>query len=222
MQIVALSDTHGLHNRVQVPVGDVLIHAGDWMNYGRKLEELVSFADWFRAQPHRKKIVVAGNHDLLAELNPALVKGTLGPDVSYLQDSGCEYQGVKFWGSPYTPEFCNWAFNVPRQGLYKHWDLIPNDTNVLITHGGPWGILDGPYNNSNPRETELGNHLGCVHLAYKVERMSLDAHVFGHLHSFYGKDFDPITRTSYYNVAICNEQYKAVNPCTIIHLEDRG
>lgn len=218
MKIIALSDTHGLHNRVQVPVGDVLIHAGDWMNSGTRQEELTSFSDWFRSQPHQKKIVIAGNHDLMVEKNRLLVERTFGPDVTYLQDSGCEYLGIKFWGSPYTPEFYNWAFNVPRHKLQQHWDLIPEDTNVLITHGPPWGYLDGPYHKHTPQETELADHLGCVYLAYKVERMHLDAHIFGHLHNFHGKDFDPVNRTSYYNVAICNEQYKAVNPCTIIHL----
>lgn len=220
MKIVAMSDTHGLHNQVQVPPGDVLIHAGDFMNTGRHPWELNSFADWLRSQPHPKKIVIAGNHDVLAQKNRLLVESTLGADVTYLQDSGCEYRGIKFWGSPYTPEFCDWAFNVPRHLLYKHWDLIPDDTNVLITHGGPWGILDGPYTHVTPTETVLANHLGCTALAYVCERMHLNAHIFGHLHAFYGKDFDPVTQTSYYNVSICNEQYKAVNPCTTIPLED--
>jgi Icc-related predicted phosphoesterase len=198
MRIVAFSDTHGLHANVAVPDGDVLVFAGDMMNSGRHVYELNSFVDWFRALPHKHKVVIAGNHDRLLE--------TYGTDkfegCHYLCDSGCVINNYEFWGSPYTPEFCNWAFAYERGQGYKHWDLIPITTDVLITHGPPYGILDGP-------------RLGCPELEAVLGENGACWHIFGHIHSGFGQMNIGIY---HYNVSICDEQYRPVNPCTIIDL----
>jgi hypothetical protein len=57
------------------------------------------------------------------------------PTVIYLNDSGVEIDGLKFWGSPVQPYFHNWAFNRIGDDICKHWELIPLDTDILITHG---------------------------------------------------------------------------------------
>lgn len=107
MRLVALSDTHGLHQKVAVPDGDILIFAGDFCTHGFSYGEIASFRDWFKSLPHKHKILVAGNHDRLLEMQPALATEFAG--ITYLRGSVAE--GIKLWGSPYTPWFNNWAFN---------------------------------------------------------------------------------------------------------------
>lgn len=209
MRLVALSDTHGLHLKIKVPAGDVLVFAGDMMNTGYHVYELNDFVDWFLSQPHKHKTLIGGNHDRLLEKQPELAAKFEG--CHYLLDSGCEIDGLKFWGSPYTPEFCNWAFNVPRGQLYRHWDLIPRDTHVLVTHGPPYGILDGPYRVLKGRDFE-NVYLGCHELKGRVQVVNPRAHIFGHIHGTYGR-IPP-----YYNVSVVNDQYRLVNPCTVIDL----
>lgn len=212
MRIVALSDTHAHHGRVTVPDGDVFVFAGDLMTCGRRWEEVVSFGQWFSSQPHQHKILVAGNHDRLFESRLGVCLSEFS-NVTYLQDSRTEIEGVKFWGSPYQPEFYNWAFNVRRgQAIKKHWDLIPQDTDVLITHGPPYGILD----QMAPGGQWGTDHLGCEELSKQFARISPRVHIFGHIHGSYGVYKDGI---SFYNVAICDEEYRPVNPVTVIDYE---
>jgi len=206
MRIVALSDTHSLHNKVTVPDGDVLIHAGDFMNTGYDFNEAKYFAEWWNALPHKTKILVAGNHDRQMESNEKICLRYFNNTI-YLKDSGVMVAGKLFWGSPYQPEFCNWAFNVRRgEFIKKHWDLIPDRTDVLITHGPPMGILD---------QTEgWGNqHVGCEELLKRVQQVNPLYHIFGHIHAGYGISVTPETnsRTIFRNVSICNEQYQPVH-----------
>lgn len=222
MRIVALSDTHAEHRSVTVPDGDVLVFAGDLMTCGRKMAEVMSFAEWFCKQPHKHKILVAGNHDRLFENRlPLCLVHFHG--VTYLQDSGVTIDGVKFWGSPWQPWFHDWAFNVHRgEAIKKYWDKISEDTNVLITHGPPYGILDQLY--STQVKSTWGHdlfiapseHLGCEELQNAVARVKPKAHIFGHIHGSYGTD--KILETQFYNVAICDEQYQAVNSVTTIEV----
>ena len=138
LNCVCISATHGLHTYLpQLPAGDILIHAGDCLGTG-SLKSLESFAEWFEAQPHGHKILVAGNHDDAIEKHPELIPKLL-PTTHYLQDSGVEIGGVKFWGSPWTPRFHGGAFMLDRgSSLRSQWGLIPDDTDVLITHGPPY------------------------------------------------------------------------------------
>jgi len=215
LTLVAISDTHSLHRHVKLPDGDVLIHAGDFMNTGRNFHEVTDFANWFMNQPHKYKILVAGNHDILMEQNRF---GCLEMFKSlehytkpfyYLQDSSVVIEGWKFWGSPYQPEFFNWAFNRKRgYEIRKHWDLIPEDTDVLITHGPPLGIGD---------ETE-GGHYGCADLLVKIQEVKPALHICGHFHAGHGTVYRD--ETSFHNVSICNEKYKPVNAPHVIKLEE--
>src|ERR1700722_2905947 len=142
MKIVALSDTHAEHREVTVPDGDVLIFAGDFMTCGRRYAEVQSFGKWFSEQPHKHKILVAGNHDRLMQRDLKLCLSEF-KDVHYLQDSNVVIDGIKFYGSPWQPWFYDWAFNVNRgPDIKKYWDKIQSNTDVLITHGPPYGILD--------------------------------------------------------------------------------
>lgn len=226
MKIVAISDTHTYHNEVKLPDGDVLIHAGDLMGSGYRHDEIKNFAKWFAAQPHKHKILVAGNHDRLFETQPeyALSKFVGIPNFYYLNDSGCEIDGIKFWGSPYQPWFYDWAFNVPRgPAIKKHWDKIPEGTDVLITHGPPMGHLDQaiPYGLESNWESKFivhaSEHVGCEELNIAVQVIRPRVHIFGHIHGSYGVEETP--STNFHNVSICNEQYNAVNHPHQIYIE---
>src|SRR5512145_338484 len=143
MRLVAVADTHTFEQELpRVPDGDVFVHAGDLLRCG-SLDELTQVAQWFRRLPHAHKLVIAGNHDWCFARHRAAALGALGPDVIYLQDSGTELFGLRFWGSPWQPEFCAWAFNLPRgRALAEKWSLIPRNTDVLVTHGPPSGFGD--------------------------------------------------------------------------------
>lgn len=140
MQIVAISDTHGKHRDLQpLPEGDVLVHARDVSRGGTK-EQVTDFLKWFAEQNHPHKIFIAGNHDFFFEqTDPDEVNNIIPDGVIYLNDSGLEINGTKFWGSPITPWFNNWAFNRDRgEEIKKHWDLIPDDTEAYYSWATVW------------------------------------------------------------------------------------
>lgn len=168
-----MADTHLYHRELVVPDGDVLIHAGDLCR-GGQLRELAIALDWLGELPHREKLVVAGNHDWAFLRERESAKRLLPPRVSYLEDSAVSLRGVRFWGSPWQPEFCDWAFNLPRgAALAQVWARMPEDTNVLITHGPPAGIGDA---------VSVARREGCADLLARVRGVRPALHVFGHIH----------------------------------------
>ena len=208
MKITFISDTHTKHNQVtsSLPGGDLLIHAGDFTSRGYK-HEIQQFFKWFSGlNNYTHKIVVAGNHDLMFEDDLKQAKEIISeyPNATYLQDDleviGDDYStAVKVYGSPWQPEFYNWAFNLPRMGweLQQKWDDIPVGVDILVTHGPAWGHLD----------TVVGQnmHLGCELLTNRINIVKPKIHVFGHIHTGYGYKFD--NGTHYFNAAVLNEQY---------------
>jgi predicted phosphohydrolase len=207
MRIVCLSDTH-LCKGLAVPDGDVLIHAGDLTMSGEE-RAIAAAATWLGNLPHRHKIVIAGNHDWLFQRQPGLALAYMEPDLIYLEDSGCEIEGLKFWGSPWQPWFQSWACNLPRKGekLREKWNCIPVDTDELITHGPPYGILD---------QVDGGDHLGCEELAIRWVAVRPRLHVFGHIHDGYGS----LKRagTLFVNASILDESYKIAHRPVVIDL----
>lgn len=177
LRLVVMADTHLYHHDLEVPDGDVLIHAGDMTRSGT-LEQLAEVADWLRAMPHRHKLVVAGNHDRALELEPEPARAVFD-GLTYLQDESVTLEGVKFYGSPWQPAFHSWAFNVPRgPELARIWARIPDDTDVLITHGPPRGIGD---------RCGMEERAGCEDLRARVEQVAPRLHVFGHIHQDRGR-----------------------------------
>lgn len=198
MKITTISDTHGLHHQIHLPGGDILIHAGDVCNRGNAAEAL-DFMNWFSNQNYTFKIFIAGNHDFYFEYEQnTTIKSLLPENVFYLNDSGIAIEGISFWGSPITPEFHNLAFNRKRGvAIAKHWDLIPHNTNVLITHGPPYGILDRTFQNLNA---------GCINLLTKIEETNPQYHIFGHIHEGFG--LSKKDQTTFINAASIDFNYK--------------
>lgn len=211
IRIVCLSDTHGQHATVSVPDGDVLIHSGDFMAFGDTPKEIVDFNQWLGKQPPRHKVVIAGNHDLMSERHPGAARELLGNGI-YLENSGLELLGLKIWGSPVQPEFNNWAFNVARgAAIRRYWKMIPENTDVLVTHGRPFGMLD----KSHPSTP----HLGCEELAKAIEQIKPRLHVFGHIHGGHGSSTANGTR--FVNASVVNEAYRLVHEPQVIEMEGK-
>lgn len=213
MRLVVISDTHTLHDGIDLPPGDVLVHAGDFSLSGQP-HEVVGFFDWFASRPHPHKIVIAGNHDLVFESNPDFARSMVPAEVIYLEDAGCEIDGIRFWGSPWQPWFLDWAFNLKTEdALQVKWDLIPADTDVLVTHGPPFEILDECYD---------GRRVGCAALARTVRRIDPELHVFGHIHEGYGRIVDPMqrARTTFVNACVCDQFYRPLNPPVVVDIPD--
>jgi len=179
VRIVAVADTHLFHHDLAVPEGDVFVHAGDMCRIG-DLAELRATADWINALPHRHKVVVAGNHDWAFAREPGAARAMF-PGVHYLEDSEVALDGVRFYGSPWTPEFCNWAFNLPRgPELALMWAKIPHGLDVLVTHGPPEGFGDRTKGIRVPTATP--SRAGCADLRQRVAEVQPRLHLFGHIH----------------------------------------
>lgn len=213
MKLVIISDTHEKHDKVVLPEGDVLIHCGDF-TYQGVTQRVAAFAHWMKNQNFAHKICIPGNHEL--SFGPAVAhRNTVinlikEAGITYLEDSSTEIDGVKFYGAPWTPFFFNWAFNLPRgEQLANKWKQIPEDVNVLITHGPPHGILD---------QTSDNGSQGCEELAKRVKTLpNLKVHCFGHLHQDGGKTID-INGVKFVNAAICTDSYSPTNPVQVVEL----
>ena len=176
MRIVCVSDTHGYHRRTEVPDGDVLVHAGDLTGDGW-LSDVEEFDRWLGTLPHAHKVVICGNHDWCFQDQPAAARARL-TNATYLEDSGCEIAGLRFYGSPWTPLFFDWAFMLSEPGLAAKWAAIPPGLDVLITHGPAHGILD---------MTNRGEPAGSLTLFDRVREVKPRLHVFGHIHEAAGR-----------------------------------
>jgi len=214
MKITLISDTHNKHKFVtnDLPGGDLLIHAGDISSMGYE-HEIREFCKWFNnIDNYTHKVFIAGNHDWGFQNNLEIVKEILNfyENITYLQDNSTLLgeDMVSVYGSPWQPEFYNWAFNLPRQGveLKEKWDNIPNNTDILITHGPAYGYVDKVIGRTE--------NLGCELLTERIKELKPKIHVCGHIHTGYGYTFDGDTH--YINASVLNESYVYYNkPLTI-------
>ena len=204
LRLVVISDTHGLHERLSLPEGEVLIHGGDITRRG-KLDEVRAFDRFLSQQNFRHRIVIAGNHDFCFEQQPQEARRLL-THATYLEDEAVEIEGVRFYGSPWQPWFYDWAFNLHRGApLREKWDLIPPETDVLITHGPPLGLGD---------QTTRGEKVGCEELRRAVKRIRPQFHIFGHIHEGYGQWEED--GTTFVNASTCNFNYEPRNPPVVL------
>jgi predicted phosphodiesterase len=207
MIITLISDTHTKHHSIPekyLMSGDMIIHSGDVSSRGSRTE-IENFLEWYNELPYTYKIFIAGNHDFFFEQAPEYeIESLLSkyPNIIYLNDSGIEIEGLKIWGSPIQPYFRNWAFNRKGEDIIKHWDLIPTDIDILITHGPMYGYLD---------RTKEGELTGCPYLLDKVKMIdNLILFQFGHIHEANGVfkiDNGPLL----VNASVLNRNYDMTN-----------
>ena len=182
LTVFHISDLHGTHQDLKVPEADIMIVSGDatnnfesWINE----QELLNFIDWYSKVDVKYKIYVPGNHDTFCFNNNKRVRQLFkSKEIIYLDKDSVEIEGLVIYGDPVTPRYGNWAFMADRAKIHKHWEGIPEDVNILITHGPPKGILD-------LTEDRLGDLtlVGCNSLRRRVnELQNLVLHCFGHIH----------------------------------------
>ena len=215
LQIVALSDSHNATKRVEIPDGDILIHAGDFSFQGIA-SEIQDFIEWMKEQPHKHKLWIAGNHELGIEDFPDNANVIDNETNStYIHDKVIEIEGLKFLGCNFTPEFNNWAFNLTERQSKIYWENAP-EADVVVCHGPPYGILD-----SVTPEYKHHRPLGCIHFKNYLERVKPKVAIFGHIHGGFGHEtikWNDDSETECFNVSVMNEQYQLTNPVTIIEI----
>lgn len=209
MKVCCISDTHCMESSVRIPWCDLIVHAGDLTNLG-ELDMLSAFNEWARKQAV-PVVCIPGNHD--RSLPDRAARGILR-HCTLLVDEETTFNGYKIYGSPWTPWFGGeyWAFNKHRgEDIREVWRDIPKDTDILITHGPPMGILDKVPRTATPQ--------GCADLRATVDGMHLKLHAFGHLHLQGGQKWqDPSNGTWFVNAAVCNEAYEPINPIVVIDI----
>ena len=231
MKIVAISDTHTKHKKVTIPECDVLIHAGDFTWKGTYWE-IFRFMKWFAKQPAKHKIVIAGNHELtldatkpgkFSQHNWDTMRSYADENVHYLEDSEVVIDGVKFYGTPWTPFFHDWAFNgsdglTQPDGTRKLVDVyskIPEDTNVLICHGPTYDFVDKATDDNRCGSVEMRKILETDKLAL------LRLYISGHIHESRGHDIG-CGGVHFCNVSTLGRDYETATPPVIIDLDENG
>jgi len=203
LKVWHISDTHGFHNLLDIPEVDMVIHSGDASNYRdiyRNQPEFDEFLHWYKQIPIKYKIFVGGNHDTALEKNLFDVKQKMKEmGIIYLENSDVTIEGIKIWGSPHTPQFGNWAFMKARQKLDKVWKTIPDDTDVIVVHGPPRGIMDSSFNFNSYIE-----RCGCNALKKRVLRIEPKLFLSGHIHNNKGIINAGVLKLSEYGTIFSN------------------
>jgi predicted phosphodiesterase len=216
VRLVCISDTHGKHREVQLPPADILLHAGDFTNTG-ETGSIQDLSAYFEESGFSEVVCIAGNHDL--PLHPEFYKENwkrfhrkpFDTEVAQSFLTHCVYlndtsygtkQGLAVYGSPWSPFFFDWAFNLCRgEEIREKWKHIPDATDILITHGPPLGRGDLTSNNVRA---------GCYDLLVEVQkRVKPRVHIFGHIHEGVGVTYDG--NTLYVNACNVNLSYQVVN-----------
>lgn len=215
-----ISDTHGEHEALAVPDVDMVIHCGDESNNGNAWfnePESREFFGWYGALPIPNKVFVPGNHSTAIE--KGLVKPTDYPAVHFLIHQQLEWSGLKLFGSPYTPTFFDWAYMRERSELDEVWATIPDDIDILMTHGPPKGILDV----TRDMESENMIHVGSKSLRKHVEqRIKPLYHAFGHIHDEQSvQNFGQVqyNETLYMNCSCCNLAGRLKNNGIVVEVD---
>jgi len=211
MKICAISDTHNKQKYLDIPDCDVLLCAGD---YDLSIEwDLDKLNHWFGTLKNVKNIVfVAGNHDFALQSTNKIYIEHIFTNATYLEDSSVIIDEVKFYGTPWCPFFNSWAFMESHDFLKANRERIPEDTDVLISHCPPFGIMDYV----KKANGDTGQSQGCASLRDRIKLIKPKLSVFGHINEGYGKYTD--YSTDYVNASIMNEMYSPVNSPILIDI----
>lgn len=183
MKIWHISDTHGFHNQLIIPDGiDLVVHTGDSTNYydERNEQEFIDFLEWYASIDIPNKIYVAGNHDGTIYKREKWCKSLFKENnIVYLHDELVTINDVNIYGSPWSPTFGNWYFMQRRDTLNRRWDLIPDETDILLCHTMPMGVLDLTVDFSH-----FIKQVGCSALFKRTQKLpNLKLFCGGHIHN---------------------------------------
>lgn len=212
MIIVALSDSHGNHNSVGLPEGEIVIHCGDFTRRSN-YQEILDFIQWFSDLQFNYKILVAGNHDRFIQKRKVEFYEILkNRNIIYLENQAIQIAGFNFFGSPYTRNYGGiGAFTYSDDYEARQiWNLIPENTDVLITHGPPEGHRD--YSKTENKNT------GCPVLRTRVLLVKPRYHIFGHIHESYGTE--EVGGIFFINASLVNGAEEPVNKPVVLMLDN--
>jgi Icc-related predicted phosphoesterase len=211
VQLTVISDTHGRHEALGSLEGDVLIHCGDFCDgFTEEPAEVERVDAWFAEQEFELILCVGGNHDF-AVVGRIKKNQPVFRNAVWLQDAAHSHRGVTFFGSPWVPFLQGWAFYMSEQGLGEKWAMIPDRTDVLITHTPPYGVLD--------QSRGGARNLGCPQLLERVEAVAPRFHLFGHVHASAG--IEERGATTFVNAAVVSSALDAVREPVMIDLDRR-
>lgn len=200
LSVVGISDTHGKHAQTRFKEWDtgeydMIVHSGDISNIGDPAE-ILNFMDWYGNLTMSHKILIFGNHELNTEHNTDFYREQASKrNITFLHHEHITIEGIKIFGSPYTPVYGNWAYNVNRDDLEYYWAEIDEDVDLLVTHGPPFGVGD---------RTGRNDAVGCTHLLKSILEKNIQVCQFGHIHEDRGEIFTEQTfpRTKFYNASM--------------------
>jgi hypothetical protein len=176
LDIAFLGDTHELHREVLIPPATILIHTGDFTMFSRSARAIEDFNTWLGELPHRHKILILGNHEVSWQWDPSMQR--MITNARLLLNEGITIDGLRVWGAAPTPLYGPpFGYGTERQQR-RFCAGIPEDTDVLVTHGPALGILDAAPGDNR--------HSGHPELLKAVRRIVPCIHVFGHIHAGYG------------------------------------
>lgn len=211
-KIVCLSDTHGFHDSVVVPNGDILIHCGDFSKHG-ELVDTIQFLKWYENHPHQFKYLIAGNHDWLPYREPKLFQELLvehAPSVRYLEDDYCDDSGLIIYGSPWTPEYHGWAFMKNEQQMQGIRESMPEYADIVAVHGPPRGVLD--------KVIRGFERVGCRFLWRQLTKIRPKLVLFGHIHE--GRGHITKEGIDFYNCSVVGLYYKVEYEPYVIEMKE--
>lgn len=214
MIIDCTSDLHGHFPKLDG--GDLLIIAGD-ITASDDYDHILEFKEWYRKQQYKKIVHIAGNHDNWIQKRFAMAgQETWDHEkFAYLEDSGTEFDGLKIWGMPWTTTFpgmnplCKAFTRDTEKELQQYVEMIPDDTDILVTHGPPHYVLD---KTSDGREVGHGHLYGYLRYVIRPQ-----LHVYGHIHESYGQ-IEYFSGCISVNASHMNEHCEPVNPAIRIIL----
>ncbi len=239
INIVVFSDNHGVIDFDLPKDIDLLLIAGDITPFTGSQHSAYQRL-WFDnnflpfIENKAKNIVfVAGNHDRMFEKimksnEEDSFRATLPKHIHYLRDSMIELDGLKIYGTPFTPMFCNWFFMDDENGLDRRFSKIPENIDILLSHGPAFGLSD-----MISQRCDIGKNCGSTTLLKHVQRVNPTYFFSGHIHSANHilSDFVYNNKvTKYANVSILDEYYEplyipltvplnpltTINPCDIL------
>ena len=207
VKLLCMSDTHFDEDAVQKDTCDIFVHAGDFLGNGT-LVEFLSFVNEIRDKiKYKYAILCPGNHDWICERDVSLCRGILNKNEFLLIDDAINLFNLKMYSCSYTPIFYDWAFMKKESELKEIFKRIPDDTDVLITHGPAYGILDKNYR---------GNCCGSHALLERIQEVKPKLHIFGHIHQSYGKR--KYRGTKYINCSLLDDNYTMTNKPVIVEV----
>jgi Icc-related predicted phosphoesterase len=199
MNTMFISDTHGQHDAMLLPRGNMIIHAGNVTRNGTELE-VRDFLQWFSHLNYNHKIFIAGSSDLFFEEEPERARDLIPSGVTYLEESGIEIEGFKIWGSPYNSYNHGGAFSRNKDEICVHWDKIPGNTDMVVIHTPAYGVLD---------ENARGEHEGCKDLMRRLVRVEPKYFICGHQHGARGCEYH--YGIHFINASITNDEFEIMH-----------